>query len=168
VRFKHGLSLVLVAVAVALAGTVVAGCGGGSASGSGNESSNASNDGGGGSSQSYEEVLRDLKKAALAKTSYNAVRHAEDLEEVDESAVNSFCEFAWQIGANREGAKLSEHEYIVARIRLDIENELGIEEGESDATPAEIKAAMEKLRSVVDLPSLNGDLTNRYSKACTN
>lgn len=153
---KRGLSLALVAAAVALAATAVAGCGGGSASGNGGGSEN---------SQTYGEVLKDLKKAALAKTTYNAVRHAEGLDEVDKTAIAALCDFAWQIGANREAAKLSEHEYIDARIRLDIETKL---EGEkNDATPAEIKAAMEKIRSVVDLPSLDGDLTNRYSKACT-
>lgn len=143
---------VLVVAALALACTAVSGCG--SASGDGDTQAEAQ------PSQAYEQILHGLHHAALANGNFKAARKAKSLKAAEKAALESFCNFAWQIHVNGEEAKLAKHRYIVGRITSYAEFSLDRSEY------PEVDAAMNQLRSVIDLSALTGDLSRRYSKAC--
>jgi hypothetical protein len=136
----------LTGIALILAALVIAGCGGGQSGDSG--------------SQTYGELLGSIKHAALAKETYDGADRAKGLNGSEKAVAISFCEFAWQIPVNHEAYKLSEHSYIVSRIKGAAELAMNFKHASA------IDAPLEKLRSVIDLASLNGTLTNSYKKAC--
>jgi hypothetical protein len=163
------LALALIGGVLAASGAI-AGCGGGSEANedgaattettTGETAGDAPPTGATESSAAYEQILRGLEQAAQADSGYNALRRAEQLDVAERAVVESFCNFAWQIGVNREAAKLDEHAYLVARIRNSAEFDL------DETYSAEVETAMGELRDVIDLTALDGGLVARYKKAC--
>jgi len=144
---------VLVVAALAVACITASGCG--SASGEDDTTAAAQ------PSQEYDQILHGLRDAALANGTFKAAGKAKGLKgEAEKAVLEAFCNFAWQIDVNGEEAKLAKHQYVVGRITSYAEFSLSRSE-----YPA-VDAAMSRLRSVIDLPSLTGDLSRRYSKAC--
>lgn len=176
-KSRSVLPFFLVCIAlVAILGLGACGGGGGDASGA-----EASNTGGNGSEpskaqganagqaggegeesaaakQAYRKVLRGLRDAAVAGSTFNAIRQAKALQPAGKAVVEAFCYLTWQIGANREAAKLAKHAYIVGRIAQSAEYDRNGAAG--------IEPAMNELRAIVDLNSLDAKLSARYAKAC--
>jgi hypothetical protein len=152
-NLKRLPSSALVGIALVLAGVAITGCGSASG-GSADESSQTD-----GESQTYGEVLRGLRNAAQSGATYGAVRRAKDFEAGERDVIRSFCEFAWQIGVNREARKLSDYAYVINRIRLN-----AYREGNADGST--ITPAAGKLDRVVDLAAITGPKLKRYTKAC--
>lgn len=115
---------------------------------------------GGTGAQSYGEVLHSLRAAAESDTTYGALDQAEGLGPAQRSVLRAFCNFAWQIGVNREAYKLVQHKYVYDRIR---------ESAELKAPPkykSAAGAAMHRLRRELDLFALRAGNLKRYSHAC--
>jgi len=112
---------------------------------------------GGCSGESYDDVLRGLRSAAMSKATYNALRHAEDLDATDKAVVNAFCSVATQLANN--GESLSEQQFfdrVKARTQIKL--------GQFDVNP--VNAAVGKLRATYDLAQINGGAARLYVQAC--
>lgn len=113
--------------------------------------------GDGGSRQAFDDVLRGLQRAALSGKTYNAVRHADDLDATEKAVVNAFCRIAAELADQSE--TLSEPEYFEA-VKTRAEFELGV----IGSLP--VDAAVRRLRTFYDLASINGGAANYYARAC--
>jgi hypothetical protein len=140
-------SMLPLAFCLILAGLVATGCGGANASTSKQ-------------SKALEAVLTGLEKAAQSGTTYHAIQHAKRLPVADQAVVNAFCTLAWQISVNHEAEKLSDQEYVVARIGNWAHYE--VEHKYWDGIPDAIDA----LEEVIDLSSLTGEQLSRYNRPC--
>jgi hypothetical protein len=109
------------------------------------------------SGQTLDDVLRGLRSAALSKKTYNAIRHADDLEATDKAVLNAFCNVARELADN--GGTLSEQKYFET-----VETRAELELGVVASTP--VKAAVGRLRAFYDLASINGGVANLYARAC--
>ena len=150
VNLRRRLRPILLAATSALVAIAAAGCGDSNGDG---ERKNVPD-------QAYGEVLRGLKEAALAGQTYNAIRRAQELPPPEKAAIVAFCEMAWQIVVNREAEKLTDRAYIVSRVTT--RTALNLDGPSSTA----VRTVTDELRRVVNLGSLNGNLTGRYKKAC--
>jgi hypothetical protein len=111
-----------------------------------------------GGSPRFKAILVGLKRAQASGSTYGAEKRAKSLPAAEKVVVDAFCYMAWQIGANREAAKLEKGKYIVGRVTTAAEFNL-------DA-PSKIEAAMGGLQQTIDLESLDADEVARYSRAC--
>jgi hypothetical protein len=137
---------VAASVGLALVVAALGGCGsGGDASGG----------------QSYEELLRGLKRAAVAHRGYHAVTRARALEAPERAVIVAFCKFTSQVVLGHEAAKLAEHAYIYSRIRT--RSELEAEGHQLSA----VSAAANELRSAIDLTTLDAKSIRDYRRACS-
>jgi hypothetical protein len=107
--------------------------------------------------ESLDDVLRGLKSAAVSKKTYDALKHANDLEKRDKAVVNAFCGVTTQLADNNES--LTTEEYF-DRIKANAESQLG-EYGSKPLT-----SALGKLRATYDLASINGGTAQLYARAC--
>ena len=111
-------------------------------------------------SPEFERVLGDLKAAALSDGTYKAVRQSNSLDAEENAMIDAFCETAWQLEINGEEDRLSRTSYMVGRIRNLAEFNL------SSPDRAAVEGALDELRKVVGLASLDPELNHRYKKAC--
>lgn len=140
-KLSHALPTVAVAVALTTIGIAAGGCGGGGG-------------------ESYGEVLRGLKRAAISNGSFDVVPHAKDLNVTERTSVEAFCEVLRQMMLNDETAKASETGYFVSRIEGTAEDWLGF------VSTKPVAAAVGRMRSLYDLASFNLDSIRRYAHAC--
>jgi hypothetical protein len=109
--------------------------------------------------QTYEQILHGLRSAALAGRTYGAERRAASLVAAKREVVHSFCEFAWEIGVNREAWKLPIRGLAARRVRA-----RAFSSGNAYYHP--IVAAIAKLNAVIDLEELTAKVLARYTRAC--
>ncbi|HEX2096443.1 MAG TPA: hypothetical protein VHF50_03645 [Solirubrobacterales bacterium] len=150
----------LLCTAAALALLAAPGCG---------EDADGDRPAAGEASRAYAELLRGLRKAALADRRYGALRRAEDLSGAERAVVLAFCGTAWGVVINSEEETLAERPFIVARIRRTAEFELtGNDYSAAARAPyvAPVRAAIEELDEVVGLGEIDEPTNRRYKKAC--
>src|ERR1044072_1762253 len=109
--------------------------------------------------QSYEELLHGLNEAAQTGAHYKAPRLARELTTADRDVLRAFCEFAWEIGVNREAWKLSDPAYSVRRVRTGA-YALG------NASLGSIGVAVRELHAVYDPRTFTAKTLERYTRAC--
>jgi hypothetical protein len=126
---------------------VAVGCGGGSSD------SSASN-------LTYDQVLSGLKRAALANTTYGAVRRAKALDAGERTAIGTFCFFAKVVIVDFETEKLAKPSYVIGRITTHAEQDA------SFASLDSTRAAVAKLLDKLDPATFDAPLIRHYSKAC--
>jgi hypothetical protein len=139
----------------------------GSLAGCGDDDSNAEQQAGSTQpSEKYAEVLSDLKEAAVAGSTYGALKRGDPLPAPEESAIDAFCETAWQLEINAEQAQLARTGYIAGRIRSFAELNMGLAHIPGRASEPKLTAALAELDEVVDLASLDAELNRNYKRAC--
>jgi hypothetical protein len=111
-------------------------------------------------SQTYDQVLGSLKRAALANATYGAVRRAKNLGAGERIAVDTFCDFARVVVTDFEEEKLAKPSYVIGRVTTYAEKKA------SFAALDPTRAAMAKLFAELNPASFDGRLIRRYEKAC--
>jgi hypothetical protein len=154
------LLTIIIAIAMLVGGSALAGCGSSTAADSTADSSTTTGKEPPAVDPAYKSILQGLVNAAHSGSNYNALRRAKQLNRVDKAVVESFCNFAWQIGVNHEAYKLADHAYIPPRLEDSAEFTLGEEYASA------IAAATDELGAIVDLTALDADLVGRYKQAC--
>jgi hypothetical protein len=159
---KVGHLLLLAGTGIALLvviALVLAGCGGGGEA-EGTQANAAA-------SQEYEpsqkflRILNGLKKAASSNETFNAIRRAKGLDEVERNVVTEFCNFTFQVRANHEVHAVHGHPgYGFERILRYAAYE------RSKPFTALVSAALDQLQTVIDLAPLDNEQLKRYLKAC--
>ena len=139
----------LAAIALLIALGVAAGCGGGNG---GDESS--------AESQTYDQVLKGFKRAALANKTYGAVRRAKALNAGERDAIDTFCFFAKVVIVDFETEKLAKPSYVIGRITTHAEQDASFASLDSTRT------AVAKLLDEFEPATFDPRLMRQYSKAC--
>lgn len=154
--FKRTFLSVIAAIGVVLVGMMIGGCGGNeSTSDAGSKSTSVTG-------SEYVEVLHDLRDAAESAKSYDAYGFAEYMPSTQRAAIDAFCFVADQM-KGPEGESLEDPALVQAITRKaesDLKSERDI------VAPGPTRKAIAKLRAVLDLESLNGDLAKRYVTGC--
>jgi len=122
-------------ILVTLAAIFIAGCGG----------------------ETYDDVLQGLRGAALSGKTYNAIRHADDLDASQKAVVNAFCNIATQLADNEEAITTEQY---FDQIQADATREAGFLEAKA------VETAVTRLRAIYDLSSINGHTATLYVNAC--
>lgn len=135
--------LAMIALPIALG--AAAGCGGGGSSAD---------------SPTYDQVLKGLKRAALANATYGAVRRAKALNAGERDAIDTFCFFAKVVIVDFETEKLAKPSYVIGRITTHAEQDA------SFASLDSTRAAVAKLLHEFDPSTFDARLIAHYSKAC--
>jgi hypothetical protein len=116
--------------------------------------------GSGSESEGYEEILHGLKRAAVSKQSYDAVRRAENLKPTFRASLDAFCETNREMVENREAWKVAQTGYYLVRIKLRAERELPF------VSTHPVAVAVKEYKDLFGLDSFDPAEVRRYGRAC--
>jgi hypothetical protein len=146
---RRSLALLL-AAALALSGILATGCGG---SDDGEQRT-------GGVTESFVDLVAELKAAALAGEKLGGVERAAELEPQEKKTLEAFCLTAWKLDVNDEIDRLPETAYVLGRIKRLAE--FGFAHKDSPI----VAAALARLRRDTELDSWDPAMDRRYKRAC--
>ncbi len=138
-RLVTGLLLFSLAVAIAA-------CGSGTAAGE--------------SSETYGDVLKATRGAALAGRPYEAIKRAEELRPALRASLDSFCVVNRDLLINKEAWKAANAGYYLSRIKAKAEAELPF------VSTRPVSEAVDRYRGLFGLDSFTPDKVRRYDLAC--
>jgi len=114
----------------------------------------------GGGDESYAEVIRGLKRAAMSNAGYDAVSRASGMSRAERASLESFCNATQRMLVAGEGRKIAETRYYISRISTDAEASLDF-----PSTDA-VDAAVAKLNGLFGLRSFDGHSARPFARAC--
>jgi hypothetical protein len=138
-RLAAGLLLLSLAIAISA-------CGSGAAAGE--------------SGETYGDVLRATRSAALAGRPYEAIKRAEELKPALRASIDSFCVVNRDLLINKEAWKAAEVGYYLRRIKVKAEGELPF------VSTRPVNEAVDRYRALFGLDSFTPDEVRRYDLAC--
>jgi hypothetical protein len=128
------------------------------------QSTGAELDGSTSESSPYVKVLLEFRDAVRSSVSYDAYGFAEYMPSTQRAAIDAFCFIADRAQKTPEVEDREDPAYLTQRITRKAEADL---KSERDiVAPGPARRAIAKLRAVLGLESLDGDLAKRYVTGC--